>query len=145
MALPQQKLDVTDARLAALPPQDGKGCLAAARADHQVETFAHFFQQPRNVIGVVLTIAIHEHDRVARRLLGTTLDRCAVALAVRLAEDPHALLFADFPRAVGTAVIDDDDLINPRGRNEPREQRAETTFLVLGGDDDGDAHVSYSR
>ncbi len=33
MALPQQKLDVTDARLAALPPLDGKGCLANARAD----------------------------------------------------------------------------------------------------------------
>ena len=49
-----------------------------ARADGHLVTFVELFQQPLDVVRVVLSVGIHAHEDVAACVPGAGLDRGAV-------------------------------------------------------------------
>ncbi len=113
------------------------GGQATAGADHQVVALRQLRQQRRYRLGVVLAVAVHEHDIVARGRPGTGLDGGAIALGVGLGNDRHPRLPAHRRGGVRGAVIDHDYLGVRVQRAQPRQCRGQAFLFVFGGDDDG--------
>ncbi len=131
-------------------PKRAVMALAADRADIVVAG-ADRFDQPRDFLGRILQVRVERDHHAAARMLKAGQDRHVLAeIAVEhhhardlgpLAELPRQ----DLGRAVGAAVVDEDDLVAGaqavERRIEPVEQRLQAGLLVV----DGDHHRHLDR
>ena len=96
----------------------------------------------RILVGVVFEVGVLDDDDVAARLGDAAADGRPLPLVHRLEDvaDLRPLLRErrdDVARAVGRAVVDDDDLLLDRHRPHPAQQLRHRRALVVAGDDDG--------
>ena len=117
-----------------------------APAGRDVDAFERG-EEPRDVLRLVLEVAVHRHDAVAARPREPRVHRRVLAEVALEADDAHArVLFVQRAerreRAVGRAVVDEDRLpLAPveRGRDAP-VQLLDGALLVEHGDDNRYVH-----
>ncbi len=104
-------------------------------------------EQPGNVLGRVLQVAVHRHDDLAARAGKTRVHRGVLAEVALEADGAHACIgrveaLELREGAVGRAVVDEDQLVRTVERVErgdrPPVQLVERSRLVVERDDDGD-------
>ena len=110
--------------------------------------FAHFRDQLADFLRRILQVGVERDDDVAAAVLETGHDRHVLAGIGGKQDDAGdigprlELLAQDRRRAVAAAVVDEDDLVGFAQGVERRvkagEQRRESGFLVVDGDDDGE-------
>ena len=113
----------------------------------EVVALVELGQQPGDLRGVVLKVAVNSHDDVACRLGKAGVERRCLAEVASQADDAHVVLGVVEPRegaegAVGRAVVDEDGLPGAavaveRGGQLVIEQR-DAPLLVVHGDNDRD-------
>ena len=100
-------------------------------AGDEVEALVELGEQPRDLGGIVLEVAVDRDDDLALRLLEARLQRRRLAEVPPQPDDANAVVRGVQPgqrgeRAVGGAVVDEDDLPRARraGRAPPQARRA---------------------
>ena len=84
----------------------------------------------------MLAVAVDDQDELAGGAADAALDRGAVALVVRMADDRRAGGGRACRRAVRRSVVDDDDLVPRRRRRQRGDDLGDRGGFVEGGNDD---------
>ena len=116
-------------------------------ARDEVEALVELREQPRDLGGIVLKVAVDRDDDVALGFLEAGLQRGGLAEVAPEPDDAHLVVLRVQTRerregAVGRAVVDEDDLPRPtewfeHGRELVVQQR-DAALLVVHGDDHRD-------
>ena len=127
-------------------PRDRVAALRLPARD-EVVALVELRQQPRDLGGVVLQVAVNCHDDVACRLGEAGVERRRLAEVAAQADDADVVVRVVEPRqraerAVGRAVVDEDGLPGAAVAVERRGQlvveQRDAALLVVHGDDDRD-------
>ena len=114
----------------------------------QVHAVDHVRPQHLQLFRIVLRIAVGVEHEILPRIRETAAQRAAVAAILRMVNDPDfgigaGQLVGDLGRAIGAAVVDDDDLEvrrQPRGRLARGDHQArDRPAVVVGGKKHGQA------
>jgi hypothetical protein len=117
--------------------REGAVLPVAAPAAHEVVSLVQLGQQLGHVRGIVLEVAVHEHDDVAAGLLQPRGHRRGLARVgpqahQREAGEPGKLTLDQRRRPVAAAVVDQDHLGGPlEARNERLQLREESWNALL--------------
>jgi hypothetical protein len=89
--------------------------------DGHVVALIQLLHQPGHIGGVVLPVAVHEHQDVSRCRASTPLDRGAIAHRVWRREALDLVTRADIPGPVGGTVVYHDDFSGGLGGTQARQ------------------------
>ena len=107
---------------------------------------ANLFNQPRNIKGIVLAIAIHHQDDLAASMTDARLDRSAVPDIVGMRDDLHLQRLQPLQCFVCRTIIDDNHFPRPskslENENDLLNEADNRIFFVVYRDNNADTGAS---